>query len=102
MPKLIDYTFAVTRFDLWMFKGVHDIFALVINLLGFDWQPKLITIGLFEMKKTIGQAFVNNLTKLLDQYGLENKSIVCVKNEGSNLNTMTITLKFVMKCEVFG
>jgi len=78
------------------------IFALVINFLGFDWQPKLITSGLFETTKTIGQALVNNLTKLFDQYGLRNKSIAYVKNEGSNLNTMTIALKFVMKCEVFG
>jgi hypothetical protein len=42
---------------------------------------------------------VNNLTKLLDQYGLKNKIITYVKNEGSNLNTMTIALKFVMKCD---
>jgi hypothetical protein len=24
----------VTSFDLWMSKGVHDIFAIVINFLG--------------------------------------------------------------------
>jgi hypothetical protein len=48
-----------------MFKGVHDIFALVINFLGFDWQPKQVTIGLFEATKTIGQALANNLIKLL-------------------------------------
>jgi hypothetical protein len=86
----------MTRFDLWMFKGVHNIFSLVINLLGFDWQPKLVIIGLFETTKTIEQALVNNLTKLLDQYGLKNKSITYVKDEGSYLNTMTI----VLKCEM--
>jgi len=42
------------------------------------------------------------LTKLLDQYGLRNKIIASVKDEGSNLNIMTIVLKFVVKCEVFG
>jgi len=63
---------------------------------------KLVTIGLFETTKTIGQTLVNNLTKLLDQYGLRNKNIAYVNDEGSNLNTMTIALKFVMKCEVFG
>jgi hypothetical protein len=35
LPKLVDYTYT-TSFDLWMFKGAHDIFALVINFLGFD------------------------------------------------------------------
>ncbi len=79
LAKLIDYIFAITRFDLWMFKGVHDVFALVINLLGFDWQPKLTTIGFLQMKKTIGQTLVNNLTKLVDQYGLETKALYVLK-----------------------
>jgi hypothetical protein len=57
---------------------------------------------LFEAIKTTRQALFNNLTKLFDQYGLRNKIIVYVKNEGSNLNTMAIALKFVVKCEVLG
>jgi hypothetical protein len=42
------------------------------------------------------------LTKLLDQYGLKNKIIAYVKDEGSNLNTMIIVLKSIVKCEIFG
>jgi hypothetical protein len=42
------------------------------------------------------------LTKLLDQYGLRNKIIANVKDEGSNLNIVTIALKYVVKCEVLG
>jgi hypothetical protein len=45
-----------SSFDLWMSKGTYDIFALVINILGKDWQPKHITIGLFEA--------MDNLAKL--------------------------------------
>ncbi len=71
-------------------KGVHDIFAFVINFLGFTWQPKQVTIGLFEAIETIGQTLVNNLTKLFDQYELRNKIIAYLKDEGSNLNTMAI------------
>jgi hypothetical protein len=40
LPKLIDCIFATTSFDLWMSKGAHDIFALIINILGSNWQPK--------------------------------------------------------------
>jgi len=40
------------------------------------------------------------LKKLLDQYRLKTKIIVYVTDEGSNLNTMTIALKSVGKCEV--
>jgi hypothetical protein len=37
LPKLIDCIFALASFDLWMSKGAHDIFILVINFLGSDW-----------------------------------------------------------------
>jgi hypothetical protein len=57
---------------------------------------------LFEAIQITRQTLANNLTKLLDQYGLRNKIIAYVKDEGSNLNTMTIALKFVVKCEVLG
>jgi hypothetical protein len=60
-----------------MSKGVHDIFVLIINVLGSNWQPKQITIGLFETTRTIKQALANNLTKLVDQYALEKKSLLC-------------------------
>jgi hypothetical protein len=57
---------------------------------------------LFEATKIIGQALINNLTKLFDQYGLRNKIIAYVKDKGSNLNTMTIALKSIVKCEALG
>jgi hypothetical protein len=28
---------AITNFDLWLSKGVHDIFELVIKFLKIDW-----------------------------------------------------------------
>jgi hypothetical protein len=48
LPKFTNYICTTTSFDLWMLKGAHDIFVFVINFLGFDWQPKQVTIGLFE------------------------------------------------------
>jgi hypothetical protein len=44
----------------------------------------------------------NNLRELFDQYGLKRKIVVYVKNEGLNLNIMTITLKSFVKCENLG
>jgi hypothetical protein len=41
-------------FDLWMSKGAHDVFVLVINFLGLDWKPYYVLLGLFETIKTIG------------------------------------------------
>ncbi len=42
------------------------------------------------------------MTELLDQYGLRNKIIAYVKDEGSNLNTMIIALKSIIECEILG
>jgi hypothetical protein len=67
----------------------------MINILSNDWQPKHVIIGLFKAIETIGQA-------LLDKYGLRKKIITYVKDEGSNVNAMTTTLKVVIKCEFLG
>jgi hypothetical protein len=48
LPKSTNCISTTASFDLRMSKGAHDIFALVINFLGFDWQPKQVIIGLFE------------------------------------------------------
>jgi hypothetical protein len=32
--------FAIVNFDLWMSKGAHDVFTLVIYFWGFDWKSK--------------------------------------------------------------
>ncbi len=57
---------------------------------------------MFDATKITRQTLTNNLTKLLDQYGLKNKIIAYVEDKGSNLNIMTIALKFVVKCEIRG
>jgi hypothetical protein len=44
LPLLNDYSCVITIFDLWMFKGAHDVFVLVIMFLGFDWKPKYVTL----------------------------------------------------------
>ncbi len=87
---------------MWMSKDGHDIFTLMINFLGDDWQPKHITLGLFEPIDIIRQTLAKNLTKLLDSYALKRKIIVYVKDEGFNLNTMTTTLKSIVSCDMLG
>jgi hypothetical protein len=102
LPLLNDCSCTIANFDLWMSKGAHDVFVLVIIFLGSDWKPKHVTFGLFEAAKTIGQALAKNLIELLDAYGLRNKIIAYVKDEGSNLNTLTNALKSIVKCETIG
>jgi len=100
LRKLVECYYVTTSFDLWISRGAHDIFVLAINFLGVDWQPKHITIGLFEASETIGQVLARNLIALLDEYGLRKKIVAYVKNEGANFNEMTMTLKLVISCEI--
>jgi hypothetical protein len=57
---------------------------------------------LFEVIETFGHALAWNLTDLLDKSSLKIKTITYVKDEGSNMNVMTSTLKFVVNCETIG
>ncbi len=57
---------------------------------------------MFEAIKTPSQTLARSLTKLLDKYDLRKKIITYVKDEASNLNAMTITLKVLINYEPFG
>ncbi len=50
LQQLFQCMSATTCFDLWMSKGTYDIFALVINFLHENCQPKKVTINPFETK----------------------------------------------------
>ncbi len=41
-----------------------------------------------------------NLITLLDEYGLRKKIVAYVKDEGANLNIMTMALKYVVSFEI--
>jgi DNA-directed RNA polymerase subunit H (RpoH/RPB5) len=71
--------FITTKFDLWMSKGAYNVFALVINFLSNDLQPKHVTINLFEATKILRQTLVKSLTKLLDKYGFKKKLLPMLK-----------------------
>ncbi len=57
---------------------------------------------MFEVVKTTRKMLSRNLIELLDAYGLRNKIIAYVKDEGSNVNTLTNALKSIVKCETLG
>jgi hypothetical protein len=55
---------------------------------------------MIEIAKTTRQMLAKNLIDLLDAYGLKNKVITYVKDEISNLNTLTnCALKPIVKCK---
>jgi hypothetical protein len=66
----------IVTFDLWMNKGAFNTFVLVINFLTLDWEPNLLTIGLFEAKGILKVNFTNQLQVLFKKYKFTNKIIV--------------------------
>ncbi len=54
MPSLASTTIGLASWDLWMSHDGVDTFILVINFSNDTWVPMYVTMGLFEMNKTIG------------------------------------------------
>jgi hypothetical protein len=59
-------------------------------------------LGLFETTNIIGQTLIKILKNLLDMYELRKKIVAYVKDEGSNFNIVTLALKSIVSCDVFG
>jgi hypothetical protein len=51
-PTLASCLLAICTFNLWMLKGVCDIFSMVVNFISNDLETKHVTIGLFEVIDT--------------------------------------------------
>jgi hypothetical protein len=66
-----------------------------------DWEPKHVTIGLFEPKGTYGVSLVGQLQALFE-YKFINKIICHMKDEGINRSTMTNALKHIITCGELG
>jgi hypothetical protein len=56
-------------------------------------------MGLFEANDPIGQVVTRQLKVMLENFGFASKLLCYVKDEGTNLTTMTITLKSVISCK---
>jgi hypothetical protein len=52
LPILAKFVFVIISFNVWMSKGAHDVFALVVNFLRENCMPKHIMISLFKTSKT--------------------------------------------------
>jgi len=58
-------------------------------------------MGLFKANDIIGYWLAKQLKAMLEKFGLSSKILCYVKDEGTNLWTMTTTLKLVISCEAF-
>ncbi len=78
-----------------MSQSGNDTFALVISFFNALWQPCHMTIGLFTIERTMGNTTAEQMKHLLGSFGLLNKVIAFVKDEGINT-----TLKSIVFCDM--
>jgi hypothetical protein len=99
LPNLASTTIVSISFDVWMFKGSVDTFALVIKNLNESWTPMHVIVGLFELNEASGQSMAIQLESLLLNFGLVHHVIAFVKYEGINLTTMAFALRSIIDCQ---
>ncbi len=92
LPHLELVVIVYVSFNLWMFRGGIDTFALIINYLNEAWTSRHAIVGLFEVHETSGSVMVLQLQSLLEKIKLIHGVIAFVKNEGNKLGTMATTL----------
>jgi len=83
-----------------MSRGGVNTFILIVHFLNDKWKPCHVTIGFFEIVDTSRSAMALQVNDVLAKHGLNACVLAYVKNEGSNLSTMTFVLTSVVFCEV--
>lgn len=95
-----------TTFDLWMSRVGHDTWLLASSMfyeklwMSIMQKPMSshVTMGVFELSNIAKVAMANQIRALLKSFGLLDKVIVYIKNEGSNLSTLIVTFTIVVFC----
>lgn len=98
LPTLISYITCISSFDLWMSYIGYDTFAMIVSLVNSSWELSHVIVRVLEVQNMIGATMENLVKILLYSFGLLDKIIAYVKNKGSNLNTLTNVLKYVVFC----
>ena len=71
----------------WMSQNAEDIFAVVMHFIDSKWSIKLFNIGLMKMEHTNGEALKTIFEGECEKYGILEKTIAFVSDEGKNLET---------------
>ncbi len=58
LPLVASYM-TCTSFNLWMFHGGHDTFAMVVNFINNLWEPTHVIMGISKMHNIIGVTMAN-------------------------------------------
>jgi hypothetical protein len=65
-----------------------------VSFINASWEPCHEIIGIFEVHNTTSATMANQVKLLLDSFGLFDKIIAYVKDEGFNLNNLTFIVSY--------
>jgi ribulose 1,5-bisphosphate synthetase/thiazole synthase len=82
--KLPIYVLSMCTFDLWTSKGPHNVFGVIVNFMLMNWEPKHITISLFQASYTINATMAFQFLQLLTSFSYL-EGVAYVKDEEVNL-----------------
>jgi hypothetical protein len=80
----------------------NEYICFHVHFLNDKWEPCHVTIGFFEITKNFGSAMALQVNEMLAKHGLNACVTTYVKDEGSNISTMTIVLTFVVPWKCWG
>jgi hypothetical protein len=67
-----------------------------------NWEPKHVTVGLFEATTSNNATMAFKLRELIDKFSLTNKILAYVKVEGPSFQSCATTLSYVVLCGTLG
>jgi hypothetical protein len=79
-----------------------DTFVLIVHFLNDKREPCHVIVRFFETVDMSRNAMAIQVNNVFVEHGLNTHVFAYVKDEGSNIPTMTSTLTFIVSCEVLG
>lgn len=73
------------KFGFWMRYGSNDIFSVICYGVIRDFRRYCFQIGMVSMDGMDGSAIASTLDATIHSFGIEDKTIACVYDEGANL-----------------
>ncbi len=93
-------TNVIASFDIQMFKGGVNTFALVIYYANESWTFIHVIVDLFEEFDTTGLSMARQLQDLLKTFDLIHCVVVFLKDETINLISIVTTLDYIVDCHL--
>ncbi len=78
--SLAKFLSTTCTFNLWMLKGAHNVFAMIVNFLSTNCEPKDVIIGLFKTHDMNETTMAMKLKEIFNKLGLTQKIVAYIKD----------------------